>query len=63
MNESLFCAQEEMNDSVKKIIEIYEMGSYAYLAALALGLTIITTLIIGIVFALTRKRAAVSVAA
>jgi len=47
----------------KKIIEIYEMGSYAYLAALALGLTVITTLIIGIVFALTRKRAAVSVAA
>ena len=46
----------------KKIVEIYEMGSYAYLAALAMGLTAITGLIIGVVFALTRKRAAISVA-
>ena len=45
----------------KKIVEIYEMGSYAYLAALAMGLTAITGLIIGVVFALTRKRAAISV--
>ena len=37
------------------------MGSYAYLAALAMGLTAITGLIIGVVFALTRKRAAISV--
>jgi len=46
----------------KKIVEIYEMGSYAYLAALAMGLTAITGLIIGVVFAFTRKRAAISVA-
>jgi iron(III) transport system permease protein len=44
----------------KKIIEIYEMGSFAYLAALAMGLTAITGTVIAVVFALTRKRSSIS---
>ena len=44
----------------KKIIEIYELGSYAYLAALAMGLTLVTGTIIGVVFALTRRRSSIS---
>ena len=43
-----------------RILEIYEHGSFALMAALAMSLTLVTAFVIVVVFALTRKRSTFS---
>ena len=43
-----------------RILEIYEHGSFALMAALAMALTLVTAFVVVVVFALTRKRSSFS---